>query len=840
MARQNAARNEDDERVVNFDKKRRKNEESGPGGFLTTDERREAVGFVLLAIAVVLLTSLILNPSELRGIASSEHPSPAGKFGRWIATRIGIIFGFGGLVIPFSIGAWGAAIFQRKTAKQIVAKGLALSVALISACALLGLVYEGGYLGGALGDRLAYDLYQSFGVISFVVVIFAGIISLVIGTPLSFSEIGVAAWRGMGIIWARLMEMRAASAEASSERPVRTRNGETVQASVPAKKQKIPARDSEEAPIEGEDSGSNIGREHFDNAEMRIVTTPALKLIQSEPVKTKVPAKNSVSSSDFSPEISGESRDPLSRSGSPVPAPSSQASVQKAEPVYVPDADFTLPSLALLSDPPPNTASVTDEDLQLKAHRLQATLAEFGVVCKVGDIHPGPIVTRFELVPEPGCKVSSITSLTDDISLAMAARSIRIEAPIPGKPAVGIEIPNGQAQKVVIKQVLASDEFQRVRAQSPLAVALGQDISGNPVVTDLRRMPHLLIAGSTGSGKSVCINSLVNSILFSARPTEVKMLMVDPKVVELQEYNAIPHLLAPVVTDPRKAPRVLQWAVEEMDRRYQYLARMGVRDIDNFNRLVPEAPAQEDAAAADEFIDIDEEMTDQAVGVDGVLERMPYIVIIVDEFCDLMMIAAKECEDAIVRLASMARAVGIHLVIATQRPSVDVITGVIKANLPSRIAFLVSSKVDSRTILDVMGAERLLGQGDMLFKPGDRPKPMRLQGNYISGEEIKAVIKHYGSQGAARRQLQLEDTTSEPGSMNALANDDDPLLRDAMRICLEDGMASVSRIQRRLKIGHPRAARLVDIMEAKGLVTAPDGSKPRKLLYDEAYLGGDA
>jgi S-DNA-T family DNA segregation ATPase FtsK/SpoIIIE len=856
MARDSAARQDREDRVVPIDKKRRPREERDDRRFMSGEKQREAFGFVLVAAAIVLFLSLILNPSELRGITTSETPSAAGRFGRWIASQIGILFGFGGLVIPFTIGGWGWAIFHESPKRTIFAKGLALTVALIATCASLGLSYEGGYLGGALGDRLAHDLYQTFGLVSWIVVLFAGIVAIVIGTPLSFSSVGAAGLQGLAIVWRhaialeqrladRILHHRGDSAERGETDAPTPVEKSKIQEEKPRDRKKVSAENTvvvESAPDAAAESDAS-GRDYFDKAETRVVSTPALKILKGR--STEADVSPIAPDATVTPAIATPSSSIVGAADGP-----SASAPPRVEVNYTPDEDFTLPEITLLNDPLPVDESVTEEDLKIKALSLQATLSDFGVECKVGDIVPGPTVTRFEVIPAPGVRVSSITALSDDISLAMAAPSIRIEAPIPGKTAVGIEIPNRKGHKVTLKEVVMSEEFQRIRRVSPLAVALGQDIAGLPVVADLRKMPHLLIAGATGSGKSVCINSIVNSLLLSAKPTEVKMLMVDPKVVELQEYNDVPHLLAPVVTDARKAPHVLMWAVEEMERRYQYLAKAGVRDIESFNAIVAErvTAALTPEATEPEFDDFDdvkesgdEEEIEETSHTyeslsDPLPERLPYIVAIVDEFGDLMMVAAKECEDAIIRIAQMARAVGIHLIIATQRPSVDVITGVIKANLPSRISFQVSSKIDSRTILDVMGAERLLGMGDMLFKPGDKPKPIRLQGCFIGGKEIKDIIRHYSSQGRARRMLMLEADVNGGSGNGSLANDDDPLLEQAMRICLEDGMASVSRIQRRLKVGHPRAARIVDIMEAKGMVSPPDGSKPRKLHFDASYF----
>lgn len=483
---------------------------------------------------------------------------------------------------------------------------------------------------------------------------------------------------------------------------------------------------------------------------------------------------------------------------------------------FMDPGDYTLPPLDLLEGAIEHPA-ISGEDLDNWVEILERTLSSFDIECKVSDIVSGPTVTRFEVISAFGVKIASIVQRQEDIALNMKARSVRIEAPIPGKDAVAIDVPNPDPQIVTFKEVLASDAFQAIGKKSPLAVCLGKDISGTPAVLDLRTLPHLLITGAAGSGKSVLINSIVNSLIISSSPAEVKMLMVDPKFIELKRYDDIPHLLAPVVTDARKAPRALTWAVEEMERRSQLLARAGVCDIEEYNSMVdlvdkPPEPKTEEG-------------------------NLPCIVVIVDEFGDLMMVAKKRCEEAVIQIAQKGRALGIHLIIATQRPSVNIITGVIKASLPSRIAFLVGSKVDSRTVLASIGAERLLGQGDMLFKSAHKPKPIRLQGCYISGLEIKKIIKHYADQGPAERTVNLEeDIVMEP--VERSTDEDDPLLIAAMKIALEDedGTISISRIRRLLRIGHPRAAYLVDILQSKSLVGPCDGSKPRKVLFDEEIL----
>ena len=452
-----------------------------------------------------------------------------------------------------------------------------------------------------------------------------------------------------------------------------------------------------------------------------------------------------------------------------------------------------------------------EEEMKKNAEILVGTLDSFGVKTRVLDICRGPSVTRYELQPQAGVKISRITGLADDIALNLAAAGVRIEAPIPGKPAVGVEVPNRKSSPVGIRGIFESQAY--TRSASPLTLALGKDIAGNSQVADLCKMPHLLIAGSTGSGKSVCVNSIIISFLYKASPEDVKLILIDPKVVELAEYNGIPHLLMPVVTEPRKAAGALGSAVAEMERRYHEFAARNVRDIKSYNRMAAE---QED------------------------MEKMPYIAIIIDELADLMMVAGKEVEDYICRIAQKARAAGMHLIVATQRPSVDVITGLIKANIPSRIAFAVSSQVDSRTILDAGGAEKLLGMGDMLFMPVGASKPLRIQGTYVKDEEISGVLDFIKQGGGAQydeamiAEMEKKALPEKAGSGSDGSEEDnkDPALEQAVEVVIEAGQASTSLLQRKCKLGYARAARIMDEMEQMGVIGPYQGAKPREVLIN--------
>lgn len=463
------------------------------------------------------------------------------------------------------------------------------------------------------------------------------------------------------------------------------------------------------------------------------------------------------------------------------------------------DTLYELPPLTLLHKSLRVKNSRLNKDLADNVRVLEDTLDSFGVKVKVTHVTQGPAITRYEAQPAPGIKVSKITSLADDIALSLAASDVRIEAPVPGKSVVGIEVPNREIATVHFREVLDAPEFQN--AASKLSLCLGKDITGTPVVADLTKMPHLLIAGATGSGKSVCVNTLIHSILFKARPDEVKFLLVDPKMVELTTYNGIPHLIAPVVTDPKKAAGALKWIVTEMETRYELFAAAGVRDIVRYNFLKSQDKA-------------------------GEQPPLPYVVVIIDELADLMMVAPGDVEDAICRLAQMARAAGIHLIVATQRPSVDVITGLIKANIPSRIAFAVSSQIDSRTILDMNGAEKLLGRGDMLFYPMGASKPVRVQGCFLADKEVENVVKFLQEQAKPEYQ---EIPNIEVGA-NKVEEAEDELFYQAAQLFIESGNASVSLLQRRLRVGYTRAARLMDMLEDKGVVGGYEGSKPREVL----------
>lgn len=518
-------------------------------------------------------------------------------------------------------------------------------------------------------------------------------------------------------------------------------------------------------------------------------------------LKNPIPNKDNISLSDKEPEVSTEAKRPKPK------MPAAKPGVYK------------FPPIELLKAGSKNDNMESKEELRETASRLQSVLGTFGVKVKMTDIAQGPTVTRYEMLPEVGTKVAKITSLADDIKLNMAAADVRIEAPIPGKAAVGIEIPNKENMTVMFRDLIEHKNFKE--ASSKISFAVGKDLSGDTVVADIGKMPHMLIAGSTGSGKSVCINTLIMSIIYKARPDEVKLIMIDPKVVELSVYNGIPHLMIPVVTDPKKASAALNWGVAEMTDRYNKFAEFGVRDLKGYNKKLEQLS-----------FDSDEERP----------KKLPQIVIIVDELADLMMVASKEVEEAICRLAQLARAAGIHLIIATQRPSVDVITGLIKANMPSRVAFAVSSGTDSRTILDMNGAEKLLGKGDMLFYPQGYPKPTRLQGAFISDDEISDIVDFLKEQAGdnpydeeAEKKINAQASGSSQGTAGGMSgsssgSDNDELFIQAAQLVIEQDKASIGFFQRKFKIGFNRAARIMDQLAEAGVVSEEEGTKARRVL----------
>ncbi len=513
----------------------------------------------------------------------------------------------------------------------------------------------------------------------------------------------------------------------------------------------------------------------------------------------KAPVRKPIKAYDFSKEDELEVRSYKSK----------QIEMRDLNENFKKDFDnYNYPPIDLLEDRS-QAGSIDEGEIKDKALAIEETLDSFGIVAKVVQIDVGPTVTCYELKPQRGVKVSKILNLADDLALSLASSGIRILAPIPGKSHVGIEVPNESKEIVGFKEIISTKNFADAKSKIPFA--MGKSISGDPVVSSIEKMPHLLVSGATGSGKSVCINTIIMSILYKHSPEDVKLLMIDPKVVELSVYNGIPHLIMPVITDPKKASSSLFWAISEMEKRYKAFQKYHVRDIEGYK----------EAAQTDES-----------------MENLPYIVVIIDELADLMMTAASEVEDYIMRLAQKSRACGIHLVIATQRPTVDVITGTIKANIPSRISFAVTSQTDSRTILDTAGAEKLLGKGDMLYAPSDSMKPLRIQGAFVSDKEVLNIVDYIKQETKTDYNQDAIETVEEKSQVKDV-DDEDDLIEEATRIIIEENTASVSLLQRKLRVGYARAGRIIDQLEAKGIVGPYEGSKPRKVLVDRTYLEGE-
>lgn len=724
-----------------------------------------------------------------------------GKAGNIAAEIQKNIFGWAAYLIPFVVFGIVAFIISNRGSTAAKIKAAAAMVMFVLTCTLLELISEEG---GIIGSVIAGALIPAIGIVgTYVVVLICMIICIVIIT-------GKSVLKGMKSQSGKAYEKARADA------------GRRKEASMRKKEERESGKQLQDA--DRKRNSRKVTGVSFDTTlkektpEVKELTSDSEFVINRGGEKTKVSMSDAKAPDSEIPDAGNntacEENVPVrkTRMGKEsVEKEVAEVAASVAQKEGKQKKAYRLPPLTLLKKGG-KTSGESDAVLRETARKLQQTLQNFGVNVSVTNVSCGPSVTRYELQPEMGVKVSKIVGLSDDIKLNLAASDIRIEAPIPGKAAVGIEVPNKENSAVMLRDLLESREFRE--NPSKIAFAAGKDISGKVVVADIAKMPHLLIAGATGSGKSVCINTLIMSILYKASPDEVKLIMIDPKVVELSVYNGIPHLMIPVVTDPKKAAGALNWAVAEMSRRYQAFAQYGVRDMRGFNDKVSIMPETEE----------------------GKPPIMPQIVIIVDELADLMMVASGEVEEAICRLAQLARAAGIHLVLATQRPSVNVITGLIKANMPSRIAFSVSSGVDSRTIIDMNGAEKLLGKGDMLFYPSGYQKPARVQGSFVSDKEVQAVVDHLiHNNGDARYddEIVAHVNTASVGTFAPASSEEDErdvYFSDAGRLIIEKEKASIGMLQRSFKIGFNRAARIMDQLCEAGVVGGEEGTKPRKIL----------
>ena len=868
------------------------------GGAGRESRGREVAGIVLLGLGLFIGLSVI---SLQLGTGTLMGPC-----GATVGLGVYALFGVGSYLVAFAIGAVALSCLQGKAIRwksieTVAAVGIGLSAAILFHLLFGSHRLRGFAPGGLIGEysaELMTSVVGRVGTALFGVTMLAA--SLVLATPITFRSIPSHLMTGLKMAWSGLLraiayifpehDEEAEEEEATAEREdtVETeleREAKELKAekeskiSITPPKEAISAaktarrkRDDEAQVLRTAENKKEDGAPSIVVPEKSGQAYEAFEVLEDKPVEAPTP--KIVVPAILAPKIV-----------EPVAMMKKEIDIKKPEkpekkehkPDFIPAAGgYHLPDLSLLDFESQGDPDFDKAAMLALADRLQTSLQTYGVDGQVIEIHPGPVVTMYEFVPAPGVKISKIASLSNDLAMNLAAVRVRIVAPIPGKGSVGIEVPNKRRATVYMKEILVDEGVQK--AKSKLTMGLGKDIAGQPVAVDLAKMPHLLVAGTTGSGKSVSLNGMICSILFNSTPEEVRMIMIDPKMVELSIYEGIPHLLLPVVTDPKKANLALRWAVDEMERRYDLVSKTGLRDILSYNKrmekLIADGPPKKEDKKISIFVEgddgpdgakvrreievsADEDAVKKAGGTitDEVREeisqavaamqkaqlefeaprKLPYIVVIIDEFADLMMVAAKEVETSVARIAQKARAVGIHLILATQRPSVDVITGLIKANFPSRVAFQVASKIDSRTILDQQGAENLLGQGDMLFT--DRGQSLRrIHGALVTDTEIKRLVDYLKEQGKPVYDMDIlkpreeEDSEGGEGGGEMSSPSADPMYDSAVRLVCETRLASVSMIQRRLQVGFNRAARMVERMEKDGIVGAPNGSKPREVI----------
>ena len=806
---------------------------SNPNGTRPLEGTRQSPNWWLALICAAAGLFLLVGLLAYEPLQSSMHSTapvlknPTGKLGANFLWVMLFSIGFSTWLMPVFL-LWGGFNLVRNPRHMTAARAVAMVVACLSLSALLAMMNEarwgsdyfpqgyGGWFGVTLYHRMLADALGAFGSFMLFGLIYIGaqvfVFTQDIGTEFERALSALREWR------AERAKVRELALEQAKQRREEERRRATA-AVAAAAAVKTAASDAKPAkPVEVPEPKKPAEPKPEPEEKKLTLFKPTPKAeTATDPKSLAVNAAGRVELNIVKPET-----------------------LKKAAKVTLPqsdDANYEFPPLKLLREPIKPAAANSEEEHRQNAENLLRILSEFGVEVTLGEIHVGPVITRYEIIPAAGVRVERIASLDKNIALGMRAQSVRILAPIPGKAAVGVEVPNQQPTPVGMRELLESEDWAAAKAEIP--IALGKDVSGKPLVSDLSKMPHLLIAGATGSGKSVCINSVVASIIYSKSPKDLRLIMVDPKVVELKIFNTLPHMLIPVVTEPKKVPAALKWLLKEMEQRYKIFAKVNVRNIIGFNGRkkggVPDAPAPAPEQASLEGLD--------PLSTEDVIEipdHLPYIVAIIDELADLMMVSPAEIETNIARLAQLARAAGIHLIIATQRPSVNVITGVIKANLPSRIAFQVASQVDSRTILDTKGADTLIGRGDMLFSPPGSSRLVRAQGAFVSDEEVQQMVEFLKRNGppqyAQSVQQQIdhaarEGEEGEEGEEGDLG-DDEQLYNEAIEVLKATKRASTSMLQRKLKIGYNRAARIVEIMEERGVVGPENGSSPREILVD--------
>ncbi len=850
----------------------------------------DIVGVALLALALLLLVSqLSFSRDDIEFLRYGEKQPQQnwiGPFGAYLAWRSFWLFGLAGYLLPPLLAAFGVAylfgwleyLVSRRLWSNICAASLVIALTgllhlgnsnplMTRACHAIGSVSVGGWLGylsytwlfwmlGSVGAAIAYSTMA--------------VISLLILTNFRLGEWVRAAWQNRGLPAgdedevalerkARDLQRQAKKLQDEVEKakpglgadlqpvPEPTVRDLSVPQSKPGARSKKP-----EPAVEPAEEGEVITAK-----EIAAASTADILGRSAEPKSEALAAK----AGEKSAEAKSEPVVTFADGSAPVPAPPKpKLQPKKPKPITVASTpiigNYQLPMMDFLQHPD-MTVKPTEskEELMANARLMQQTLAQFDIEVSLGDITKGPTITRYELHPAPGVKLEKIQGLNNNLAAALKAERINILAPVPGKSSVGIEVPNLVKTKVIMRDLLESEEWRNSKARIPLA--LGKDVYGHPIIADLAEMPHCLIAGSTGSGKSVCINSIIASLLYKFSPDQLRFVMIDPKVVELQQYNSLPHLVVPVVTDPKKVILALRWVVNEMEKRYQIFAKVGVRNIASFNsrpknkplpQQEPELPLmakkEKVEPGAEGFaVEVDEEIVVPREDDIVIPEKLSYIVVIIDELADLMLVAPADVEMAIARITQMARAAGIHCIVATQRPSVDVITGVIKANIPARIAFQVAAKVDSRTILDAMGADKLLGKGDMLYLPPGSAKLIRAQGVLITDQEIQSVVDFIAKQAKPSYEVEIHQQLQKPASSfnesEGGSDEDESLIEQCIEVIRTEQKASVSLLQRRLRLGYTRAARIMDELENRGIVGPSKGAEPRDILIDLDGGGAD-
>ena len=785
----------------------------------------EVVGVALFALSLIWLIALVSysasDPVWFFNTGADLRPANfAGRIGAFLAEFSYQVLGYASFLVPVVIAVVGWHYFWCRILDAPSTKAFGAILLCCCTAAFLALafgsaevdgkeVHAGGYLGATLAGTLAEYLNRTGSIILILTLLF---LAIILSTQFSFGRLFEAIGTTIADQWAAALgALRARRDERQREKQRRD---------VLKKHMDKQTREGRPAIAGGPPQSGRESKEDLDPAAVAARARARLTAVREPEEAAPKPSRTAAVMGAAAAALKAASSRPtpppaIKRMPVPTPAPLPLPEPEKL-PAERKKGAYGFPPLALL-DAPKTERKIDERELMEGARLLEEKCREFSVEGSVVQIHPGPVVTTYEFKPDAGVKYSKITGLADDLCLAMQAESVLIDR-IPGKSTVGIQIPNPNREQISLRELLESDAYRR--SPSKLTLALGKSIHGEPFVADLASMPHLLIAGSTGTGKSVSVNAMLSSILFRATPEDVRLIMIDPKRLELGMYEDIPHLLTPVVVDPKQAANALRWAVREMEERYKTLAAVGVRNIEQYNRNLKLAQAEKN-----------EPVTDQK---GNEVKPLPFIVLLIDELADLMMVAGNEVEESIARLAQMARAVGIHLILATQRPSVDVITGLIKANLPARISFRVSSKIDSRTILDGNGAEQLLGKGDLLFLPPASSRFVRLHGPYISEQESARLASFLRKQGKPTYDDTI--TAEEKGAGNELEFEKDDLYDDAARIVVSSGQASISYLQRRLRIGFSRAARLVDMMEAEGLVSAAAGGKAREVLVKADYF----